>query len=407
MYTVYVTDSASSERSRPWTIAFTLLMATVMGVAIFSRAGLGIFSRFLIEDFGISRTQLGTLAAVVALTGAFASPFMGQIADRVGGKVMAIAVFALSAIGVVGMALSPLFIVLIATGMITGIAQGAANPSTNKLIRHFIEPGRRGFVTGFKQSGVQFALFIGGLVVPTLALAYGWRVALALVALVPLVGIVLISIIIPRDAPATAAAGGEVKEKVPIPTSVRWIASQGVLVGFGAGALLTYLALYAEDEVGMHVTRAGFLVSVYGLAGLISRLVLPVVSERGRHRAHQMLLVAAAAIVGTLLIWKGAEVSVALVWIGAAIAGTQVAWTALAMLDVITRVPQLAAGRASGFVTLGFGVGLAMGPPVFGFIVDSAGYDQAFAVLIAVMIGAVGLMMLWLRSETKTPQLVD
>ena len=393
--------AAPDATSRLWKIVFTSLMSGVMAVAVFSSAVLGIISKFLIEDLEITRTQLGWLAGAVSITAALSSPYAGQIADRIGGRKMAITVFAMSGLGLLAMSASPTYVLLLAAGLVAGLAQAGANPSTNKLISHHVAAGRRGLITGVKQSGVQAGLVLGGLIIPSLAIAYGWRTALALVVIVPAGGALIALLIVPQDDTSSVTDRGIASEETPIPTAIQWIAGQGVLVGVAAAVFVTYLPLYVEEELGLSVKTAGAVVAVYGLAGLLARLALPTLGERMRHLAQPMLIVAGIAMVGTVMIWLGGALGAALVWAGAALAGVQVAWTALGMLAVITQVEQHHAGRASGIVSRGFGIGLAAGPPIFGFTVDTTGaYHLGFVFLLVVMLGSAVLMTLWLKSES-------
>ena len=50
-----------------------------------------------------------------------------------------------------------------------------ANPATNSLIATRVEPGRRGGVTGVKQSGVTLGVFLSGAMLPVLERFWGWR----------------------------------------------------------------------------------------------------------------------------------------------------------------------------------------------------------------------------------------
>ena len=58
---------------------------------------------------------------------------------------------------------------------VVGIGQTLANPATNKMIAHEVPPGRRGLITGIKQSGVQAGAFVAGVAFPAAAVAVGWR----------------------------------------------------------------------------------------------------------------------------------------------------------------------------------------------------------------------------------------
>ena len=63
-----------------------------------------------------------------------------------------------------------------------------------------------------------------------------------------------------------------------------------------------------------------------------------------------------------------------LVWPAAVATGAGInAWNAVGMLAVVSVVSEDAAGQASGVVQFGFLMGLALGAPIFGAVVDATG----------------------------------
>ena len=375
-------------------------MALVMAVAIFSSPVLGILSRFLIDDAGLSRTQLGWLAAAMSLTAALSGPTAGHVADRLGGRTMVLATFGVAGIGLLALAGAPTYVALLGAGLVAGIAQAGANPATNKLIGLYIPQGRRGIVTGVKQSGVQMGVFFGGLVLPGFAVAHGWRTALALTALVPVVGLLLVPVILPKRATDHVVKSATRRAKGPIPHEVRWLAIQGIAVGYVGGAAITFLPLFAEEEVGVSVTTAGTVVAVFGLAGLLGRLGFSFFAERSSHLGFPMLVVTSLSFVGVLMLWTSPTTGRAFLWIGSALIGIITAWTPLAMLAVITSIDQSKAGRATGYVSGGFGLGLGAGPAVFSSLVDATDSFNAGWLFVLITVGvAVVLVIGWIRTS--------
>lgn len=377
-------------------------MATTMGVAIFSSSVLGVLSTFLIADFGLNASDIGWLAAVVSITAAVAGPWAGAIADRIGARPMIVMVFLLSGVGLLAISASPVFTALIFAGVVAGLGQAGANPATNKLIRALVPTGRRGLVTGVKQSGVQVGLFVGGLAMPTLALALGWRLALSAVVVVPMVASLATIYIVPRNLEDRVET--EVSASPGVPKWVHRVALQGLLVGLSVGAMVTYLPLYAQTEIGISVVTAGAVASTYAVSGFLARLAFPHFGQKARHLAIPMLLIALIALVGALLLWAASLFGEATLWVGASLAGALSGWNALGMLSVITRVEQKSSGAASGVVTRGFGLGVAIGPPIFGTALVATGdYHLGFAIVAAAIVGAALLIASWLRSEQEFP----
>ena len=269
-------------------------------------------------------------------------------------------------------AASPTFLILVGATLLTGVSQGWANPATNKVISRHYPPGGRGVVIGIKQSGVQFGSFLAGLALPAAALALGWRGALLAASTIPLLGTLLAAVFVPTDPPAPPLA--DRGERSPLPGEVRFLGVYGFLLGLTASATIAYTALFAEDVLGLSPATAGVVVAVAGLVGVLGRVVWGGVADlRGRHIGILGLLGVIGAVAGLLMI-GAATIDPRLVWPAAVATGAGInVWNAVGMLAVVSVVPEEAAGHASGVVQFGFLMGLALGAPIFGAVVDATG----------------------------------
>jgi MFS family permease len=158
--------------SRP---ALTLLLAFAMGVASVVTFIIGALAPFMVAELGLSRTSLGLLATGMIGVAAVLSPLAGYLVDRLGGRPMLLLIFAATAAGLLGMAAAGSYGWLIAGAAVAGIGSAMGNPATNQLISRYVPRGSQGSVIGVKQSGVQGATFLAGLLLPSLGAALGWR----------------------------------------------------------------------------------------------------------------------------------------------------------------------------------------------------------------------------------------
>lgn len=382
--------------SAGWRAAFASLLATAMATSMFASPAISVLSRFLMDDLALSRTQIGALAAAFALTDAPSGPWMGRLADRFGGRRMLVAVFALSAAGLLAMSAVPTYPLLLVAAMVAGLAAGGANPATNKLIVRHVPPGRRGLITGVKQSGVQAGVFLGGLLLPVGALAFGWRGALAISATVPLVGLVAALPLLPagmQGEPGERLVDGPRRLSDPI----RWLAVTAFLMGLGHSSLTTYLPLYAQEGVGLTVTIAGAVVGTSGFIGLAARILWSHFAERARHLSAPLAWIAVLAVGSIGLVWSASPGTAGLLWAGAVLAGASISsWMAVGMLAVMATADRREAGRASGVVAFGYAGGFLFGPPAFGYSVDATGaYHAGFGALVALFLLALVPMVRW------------
>ena len=115
----------------------------------------GVLAPYLRTELELSVTRLGGLVATYALVSAIASWPSGWLTDMIGGKRTLLLVFVVSTAALVLVSSSRSFSWLLAAMVVAGLANSAANPSTNSLIATCIEPGRQGLVAGIKMAGVQ------------------------------------------------------------------------------------------------------------------------------------------------------------------------------------------------------------------------------------------------------------
>lgn len=362
----------------------------------------------LIAEFGLSRFEIGLIGSLNTAVGALSAPLTGRFTDRIGARQATIAAQLIAAAGLSVMALAGSTSMLIVSAVILGLPQGWGNPATNALIAERVEPGRRGTVTGIKQSGVTFGVFLAGATLPSLSDGFGtWRGAIWVYAGVAFV-FGLVPLLLPRhaterfaeptiegDAENDAAANARSHMR-----RIRQLALYAFLMGTAGGAMSRFLALFAEEEAGMSNATAGFVVALSGLFGMASRIVAGKLAE---HRIAPLRLLAILAVIGmsaSLLLMVTTSVGAWVLWpVALLIAIGHAAWNAVAMLAIIIGVPKSQAGRASGTVMFGFLSGLAVGAPLAGLLIDATGsYQPLF--IGATLLAAIAAFSVRPRSAT-------
>ena len=166
---------SSAAAATPQRVVLPFTLVATMAASIVQLTLLAVLAAPLIDDVDMSRTELGVLGAINTLVGALSAPSMGRLTDRLGGRRAAVLCNCLSAAGLAVFALAPNLLWLAIACAIGGVPQGWANPATNGLIASRVPAGRRGTLTGIKQSGITFAAFLGGITMPGLEAISGWR----------------------------------------------------------------------------------------------------------------------------------------------------------------------------------------------------------------------------------------
>jgi predicted MFS family arabinose efflux permease len=385
----------------PWRFVFGSVLVLAMVAATQISAGLGIVASFVRDDLGISRTQVGALITTTIIVGAVLSPAAGRVTDLLGGRRSILVLFIAAGIAYATLAAARIYWVMIVAAAIAGVAQAGGNPVTNKLIALHAPPGRRGVVTGIKQSGVQAGVFVSGVVMPVVAAAWGWRWAFGVVLVVPLLGIIGSVGWLPEDRVDRRESDAPGSED-PLPRAILYLAVYGGLLGLGA-AYTFLVPLFAEEALGLTEQAGGLAAGIIGFVSLFARIGWARHADRTGSHDRSLLLIAAGAVVAVGLFIAAQEAAAWLLWPAAITTGlTSSSWNSVGMLAVIDHAGSARSGRASGIVMFGFLTGLAIGPTLFGWLVDATGsYTAMWLSSFAALGFATALAGWWARVSTK------
>ena len=387
----------------PGRIGLATIMTLAIAVALFPYLAFAILSSFLIDDLGMTRTQIGWLAAGFSVMGIAAAPAMGRLTDRFGGRRMLLALFATSFLALIFIAAAPNYLLLLVAAALAGLPQASVNPITNKLIATHVRVRRRGIMTGVKQSGAQVGIFFGGLLLPVAAVSLGWRTALVIASLVPLAAFTLVPLIIPRATPGMDSISKS-RSRSPLPSAIRVLAWYGFLMGIGGSAFI-YLPLYGQEIVGVSVSTVGAIVALSAVIAIFVRLGFSEVAVRAKHFSGPLLLISGLAAVAAGIVWSASVGGSVLLWVGGMLGGSigpssvPVVW-----LAVMATVPTESAGRATAVPALGYSAGFGLGSPLFGYSIDvTKGYDLVYGTVALAFTAAAFLIWRWRVSAARVP----
>jgi predicted MFS family arabinose efflux permease len=395
------------DTSRPsWRFVFGGVLVLAMVTATQIPAGLGIVATFVRDDLGITRTQIGALITTTIIVGAVLSPLAGRIADLLGGRASILLMFSTGAIAYLLLAASPAYWMMFVPVAIVGVAQAAGNPVTNKLIAQHAPPGRRGVVTGIKQSGVQAGVFVSGLVMPAIAVGLGWRWAFGVVVIVPLLGLAGSFWALPDDRGGSDRVGRDrTDDHAPLPSAISYLSVYGGLLGLGAS--YSYLIpLFAEESLGFSEQAGGLAAGVVGFVSLFARIAWARGADRRGTHDRSLLVIAVGSVGAVLLFLAAQQWATWLLWPAVVTTGlTSSSWNSVGMLAVIDHAGPERSGRASGVVMFGFLTGLAVGPTLFGRLIDTTGsYTSMWVTSLVVLVAASVLAVWWNRVSTNPPR---
>lgn len=389
---------------------YTGILVGAMAASTLHMFATGVLAADIIDELGITRTQIGFVGSANTAVGALMAPSLGRLTDRMGARWSITILSIIGGIGLGLLAAATGIWSLLVSGAISGLAQGWSNPATNASIATHVAPGDRGTVTGLKQSGVQVSTFLAGLTLPIAATTIGWREATAIYATLALCIAGLNHLRHPHQPTLTSTQVEAVEHTETTDDAsaselggpVYRVAAYALLLGLAGGSVFRFLPLFAEEEVGFSAEAAGLVVALNGLLAIGARVWWGRRTEAGYSAVRGLAIMAVGSAASSGLLLIAPQVNAA-IWVFAVLAAfTAAAWNVVAMLSLIGSTPAALQGKATGIVMLGFLGGLSIAGPLTGWSVDSTGsYTTAWVATIVVSLLGAAVMSVALPTTTS------
>jgi ACS family hexuronate transporter-like MFS transporter len=382
-----------------WAILVLITVAHALGaLAVLAVAPL---SPFLLDALHLSRAEVGLLLPAVYLGGVLMSLPAGWLTDRLGVRITLGGGQAVIGALVLAAALAGGLASLLGCLVLAGFGFSVLNPSSGKAVLEWFPPRGRGLAMGIKQTGLTLGGLAGALALPPLALARGWRAALAAGGVLALVSAAATLIVYrsPRISSATAPPARPHLAELGV-----FLRRPGVIVVFVSGlvlsiaqsSVLAHLALYARETFALSPVAAGQMLALAQAGGTGARLAWGAISDRffgGRRRPGVVVNALIGAGAYTLLA-LGDRLPLAGLAAVAVVAGIGAfGWVGL----YFALVAEIGGARYAGLLT-GVAVafawsGVLVGPPIFGVLVDRTGsYAWPWLGLAAVGLGVAATL---------------
>lgn len=338
-------------------------------------------------EFALSNTAAGVAVTVIWLAyGATQLP-AGVLVDRLGERRLLVGSVLVGGGGLLAIALSPFFLVLLVAGAAYGVGSGLFGPSrATVLTRTFPEHDGSAFsvVLAAGSIGAASLPLVGGV----LAGWFDWRLALG--TFVPLY--LLVAVGLWRAVPpgvTGAPSGRPVRERVAgVSAAVRQRAvilpGLGILfMLFAFQGLSSFLPTYLVTERGFSQPLAATVFASMFVAGALLQVLTGGLADRYGYRP--ILLGATVLSVPPLLLLPVATGLVAVTGV-TLLFGLRFIVAPLTNSYIVRVLPEAVRGTAWGFVrSVFFAVG-ATGSTVVGALADSGLFDEAFVLLAGVTV---------------------
>ncbi len=368
-------------------LARALAAAVVMDTGCIAASGLaGALSVQITADLRLPVTAVGLSVTAFFLTGAVVAVVLGQEIDRLGWQASVLIGGGVSCAALVALALGVhTEWQLIAVLAIAGAGVPMTMPSTNVMLFRTMPADLRAAAISVKQAAVPASFLLAGVSVPVVALTIGWRWAVALTAVVPVAGLILVPRAIRRDnhRPAGSRADSRSAQRR------LWREGLGIFLASLLPGALTAYTVTTLVAAGASQAASGLILAAASVAGVLVRAASGLAGGRlgiDPYRGAAALMVVGGAGVALL-----AASQPVLVSLGALLAfGLGASWPGLAYYLVV-QVEQAHPGAAGAVVQMGGMLGSGVGPALFGLILRHSGLAAGW-LMVSVATVAGGLV---------------
>ena len=353
--------------------------------------GISPLSPSLVEGLGLTRFQVAFIVPSIYLAGLLFSLPGGRLADRLGVRPAFLGGLALGAAGLLAAALAPGFLAFLACLFVAGAGWSVVNPTLGKAIMDVFPVRERGIAMGVKQMGLTVGGVMSALVLPAIAAALGWRYAVGACALV-----VALPVALGWRPLGALRAGGRTaspEDRGATGSSWWWARRPALVIFFATGFVLGMVQALGFDKIG-----AGLLVAASQAGGAVSRLGLGAASDRWLTDRRSLWLTFTGAVGAAIFAVYAAWPATAPLAAGLLAFATGIGaygWVGIFFVISAEAGGPREAGLLSGVAFASIVLGLLVGPPVFGLLLEAANsYTTAWAVFagLSALVALVALL---------------
>lgn len=323
---------------------------------------IGTLSVTIRSEFGFGETQLGLLILIYMGISALSSAPLGQLVERVGavtGLRMSLVSVAVCCFGIAATARSWWHLALWL--LFAGFGSAGVYPSSNLAIVRRIDPTRQGVTFGIKQASIPAATFLGGLAVPLVDVALGWRGIFVLVG----VGVVAVAVL---SGPIIGVVDGRSKDAIratlAYPPLIMLALGAALAVG-GIQPIAVFGVPYAV-QLELSASAAGIALAVASVFGVAMRVAAGAAADRWPDM-NLFGVIAVFLLIGAASMSVFAAATTLAVYMVALTLGVALGWSWNGMFHfAVVRGNPEAPAAASSVTQAGLLGGVALGPPLFG-----------------------------------------
>jgi MFS family permease len=339
-------------------------------------------------DLGLPTSLVGTYLSLTYVGAATSALVGGAAVLRLGALRLSQLSLLACALGLL-LGLVPAVAVVAGSAVVLGLGYGPITPASSHLLARTASPARMGLTFSIKQTGVPAGAALAGLVVPPLALAAGWRVAVAAIALLA----VLITLAAQpvrdrldgdrrRDSRFSLAQFAAALRLVAATPALRTMAAVSFVYAGLQMCVSGFIVAYLAEEVGLSLVTAGVGLTVANVAGVVARVGWGAFADRVLSPRSTLALLGGLMAVSSAVtaMFSAAWPLPGLLAVVAVLGGTAIGWNGVYLAEAARVAPAGQAAMATGGCLFFTYVGVVCCPFLFGLLQRASGsYALCFA----------------------------
>jgi predicted MFS family arabinose efflux permease len=252
------------------------------------------------RDLHVSVPTVGTLLAWYALVAAVTTiPLVRWTAHWQRRRALLVSLACLTVSQLIS-ALAPNFVVLAGARALSAVTHGLILSVIAPIATRLVPASHSGRATTSIYVGISLAVVVGSPATAAMSLLWGWRIAVGTVAVIAAIVTVAAAAVLPplslsdeQRARVGRGAGHYRNRRLIIVSLLTMIAVTGHYISF------TFIAVIIRDVVGIRGPDIAWLLSIYGIAGL---LAMPLVARPLDHHPRAAAISCMVGLYVTLLV---------------------------------------------------------------------------------------------------------
>ncbi len=382
------------------TAALAITTAIQIAVALAALA-LPSIAPVVARDLAVPTSMVGSYLSALYLGASVAALVGGGLVLRAGAIRLSQWGLVLCAVALV-LALAASLPLVALAAVLLGLGYGPITPASSHVLARTASPRNMALTLSIKQTGVPAGMALAGIIVPPLAVAFGWRVALAIVAaLCAAVALAAQPLRSDLDADrdrrarvsfAQLLAGLRLVATTP---RLRTVAAVSFVYSGMQMCTTGFIVAYLADELGVSLVAAGLALTTASVCGVAARIAWGALADRWLtpHLTLALLGALMAAFSGAVALFTSAWPFAAMLVVLAALGATAIGWNGVYLAEVARVAPAGQAGLATGGCLFFTFVGVVVCPALFGWAQRASGSYAASFGAATVVCAAVALWL--------------